>query len=228
MKFWSVLQRRLIAGLVVIAPITATVWVLVWIFRLLDNLLGRFIVPFLQQFLPWRIPLPGLGLLVLFLLLLAVGWIAERAIGSRIVTAWHRLLERIPITRRIYSAANRIVHTVFGKDKRPFKVVVLVEFPSAGRWSVGFMAAEAPMFAKPHIPDAVSVFIPTTPNPTTGFLVMLPRAQVIPVKLSMDEAFTFILSAGAASPDQLGTPAVLEPSGRVQPVAGVGATAGPE
>jgi uncharacterized membrane protein len=119
--------------------------------------------------------IPGLGLLVLFLLLVGMGWAAQRAIGSRIVAWWHTTLERLPLTRRIYGAANRIVRTVFGEESRPFKKVVLVEYPSVGRWSIGFLSAEAPLHAA-HVPGAVSVFVPTTPNPTSGFLVIVPPA----------------------------------------------------
>ncbi|MGH7504802.1 MAG: DUF502 domain-containing protein, partial [Longimicrobiales bacterium] len=142
------------------------------------------------------------GLLCLVLLLLGVGWAAERAIGSRIVNSWHGLLERIPITRRLYSATNRIVRTVLGQDSRPFNAVVLVEYPSPGRWAVGFLAADAPLEMQEHVPEAVSVFVPTTPNPTSGFVVVLSRSRVIRLRMTVDEAFTYILSAGSVRPDQ--------------------------
>jgi uncharacterized membrane protein len=222
-KYWGVIRRRLIAGLVVIAPVTATLWVLWWIFQLLDGLLGRFLYPIIEQVLPWNVPTPGLGLIVLFLLLVSIGWAAERAVGSRMVAAWDRLLERIPITRRIYTAANRIVRAVFGKEKRAFNVVVLIEFPSEGRWSLGFLSADAPAFAQAHIPDSVSVFVPTTPNPTTGFLVMVPRAKVVPIRMTIDEAFTFILSAGSVAPDGMGIPMTFDEAGTVRPTAGLAA-----
>ena len=225
-KLWSLIQRRLIAGLVVVAPVTATLWLLWWVFHLLDGLIGRFVYPLIQRVLPWDIPTPGLGLILLFLLLVGAGWAAERAVGSRIVAAWDRTLERIPITRRIYTAANRIVRSVFGKEKRAFNTVVLVEFPSEGRWSIGFLSADAPPFAQEIVPDSVSVFVPTTPNPTTGFLIMVPRAKIIPVSITIDEAFTFILSAGAVAPDGIGTPASIDRSGEVQPAFGIGAPAG--
>lgn len=194
-------RKNLLAGLVVIAPITATIFVLWWIFQLLDNLVGRWIYPVLP------FPIPGLGLVALLLLLLTVGWLASRAVGGRIVSAWHRMLENIPITRRIYGAANRIVRTLLGTDERPFKTVVLVEFPSAGRWSIGFLSGDAPHVMQAHIPDSVSVFVPTTPNPTTGFLIVVPRTSVRPIDMTIDDAFTFILSAGAvrfdASPETI-------------------------
>jgi uncharacterized membrane protein len=200
----SSIRRHLIAGLIVIAPVTATGFVLWWIFHLLDGLLGRFLYPFLGGLLGRDVfVIPGLGLLVLFLLLVGIGWAAQRAIGSRIVAWWHDTLERLPLTRRIYSAANRMVRTVFGVDAtRPFKKVVLVSYPSDGRFALGFLSGTAPAAILRHVPDAVSVFIPTSPNPTSGFLVIVPAAFTREVDLTIDEAFTYILSAGAVTPDQ--------------------------
>jgi uncharacterized membrane protein len=198
------LRRHLMAGLIVIAPVTATVFVLWWIFQLLDGLLGRFLYPALGGLVGRdTVVIPGLGLLVLFLLLVGVGWAAQRAIGSRVVAWWHATMERLPLTRRIYGAANRIVRTVFGEDSRPFKKVVLVEYPSAGRWSIGFLSAEAPAAMQRHVPGAVSVFVPTTPNPTSGFLVIVPRHLVVELDITVDAAFTFILSAGSVHPDEV-------------------------
>lgn len=204
--FWSrrALRRHLIAGLIVIAPLTATVVVLVWIFRLLDGLLGRFFYPVLTRIFGWYPP--GIGLLALIALLLVVGWIAERAIGSRVIAWWNALLERIPLTRTIYGAANRIVRGVLGEGSRPFKKVVLIQYPAPGRWSLGFLAADAPAGMRRHVEDGVSVFVPTTPNPTSGFVVIVPRRDVIEVDLTVDQAFTFILSAGSVRPDEVPAP----------------------
>src|SRR5690554_2776194 len=189
------LRRRLIAGIVVIAPATVTAVVLWWLFNLVDGLVGQFVYPLLP------FPIPGLGLVMLLLLLFLVGWGAERAVGSRLVAGWSTLLERIPLARRIYAAANSITRTMFGEQERPFKSVVLVEWPAQGRWSIGFLAGNAANSMRRHVVDAVSVFIPTTPNPTTGFLTVVPRASVIELDMTIDQAFTFILSAGAATPE---------------------------
>lgn len=191
-------RRRLIAGLIVIAPVTVTAAVLWWLFNLVDGLLGQFLYPALP------FPIPGLGLVLLLLILFLVGWGAERAVGSRIVAFSQTVFERIPITRRIYGAANRIVRTVFGEDSRPFKAVVLVEWPAPGRWSIGFLAGAAPGAADGAVEDGVSVFMPTTPNPTTGFLTVVSRSAVVEIDMTVDQAFTFILSAGAATPESLG------------------------
>lgn len=196
------IQRHLIAGLIVIAPLSVTVWVLLWIFQWLDGLIGRFIYPAIGSAIGREtLVIPGLGMLVLFLLLLTTGWLAERAIGSRVLIWWNDLLDRTPVVRRIYGAANRIVRTVFGDEAKPFNSVIMCEWPSAGRWSIGFLSAESPHAVRDQLGDMVTVFIPTTPNPTTGFMVMLRRDQVLPIAMSVDEAFTLILSAGAVRPD---------------------------
>jgi uncharacterized membrane protein len=205
----SSVRRHLIAGMVVIAPVTATGFLLWWIFQVLDGLLGRFLYPALAWMVPGqqeRIVIPGLGLIALFLLLVGTGWLAERTIGSRIVNWWHSTLERIPLTRRIYSAANRIVRAVFSENSRPFNQVVLIEYPAAGRWAIAFLSASVPEVMHSQVHDGVAVFMPTTPNPTTGFLVLLPRSHVHAIDMSVDEAFTYILSAGSVRPDNIELP----------------------
>lgn len=212
-------RRHLIAGLIVIAPVTATVFVLWWIFQLLDGLLGRFLYPGLGTLVGRdTVVIPGLGLLVLFLLLVGIGAGAQRAIGSRVVAWWHSMLESFPLTRRIYTAANRIVRTVFGEESRPFKKVILVEYPSPGRWAIGFLSAVAPAAIQEHVPGAISVFVPTTPNPTTGFLIIVPQSLTRDVAMTVDEAFTYILSAGSVSPD--GQTVAAPPASRPVPATG--------
>lgn len=198
-----------------IAPVTVTGIVLWWLFNLVDGLLGQFLYPWLP------FPIPGLGLIALLVLLFLVGWGAERAVGSRLVAGWTTLLERIPLARRIYGAANSITRTMFGDQERPFKSVVLVEWPAQGRWSIGFLAGVAPANMRRHVEDGVSVFIPTTPNPTTGFLTVVPRASIVEMDMTIDQAFTFILSAGAATPDGLPLPARAPRAGYRAPPARV-------
>ena len=188
-------RRHLIAGLIVIAPAGITAYVLWWIFGALDGLLGGFFYAALG------VSIPGLGLVALVLLVVAIGWLAERTIGARAVLWWHGSLERIPLARRIYSASNRIVRTVLGQERSFFHDVVLCEYPSEGRWSLGFLTAPAPHMANDLVQDGVTVFIPTTPNPTSGFLTILSRDKVVAVEMTVEEAFTYILSAGAVSPD---------------------------
>lgn len=190
------LRRDLVAGLIVIAPVGVTAFVLLWIFEWLDGLLGRFLYPAIG------VAVPGLGLLALFVLLILVGWAAQRAVGARVLAWWHAVLERIPLTSRVYSASSRIIRTVFEESPtRPFQEVVLVEYPADGRWAVGFVTAPAPEMVRAAVGDAVTVFIPTTPNPTSGFLIIVPRSKIVPLAMTTEQAFTFILSAGAVRPE---------------------------
>lgn len=202
------IRRRLFEGVLVIAPVFATLYVLWWIFRLLDSVLGRVLYPVLDRFVPWIVH-PGLGIVLLLVLLVLVGWTAEWAVGGRVLAWWQETLERIPVARRVYSAANRIVRTVMSADSRPFKEVVLVEYPSAGRWSIGFLSARAPDVVQVHVEDAIAVFVPTTPNPTSGFIVIVPRSSTVTLPITVDEAFTYILSAGSAQPDSGRGPVVV-------------------
>jgi uncharacterized membrane protein len=192
----SAFRRHLIAGLVVIAPVGVTAFVLWWIFQWLDGLLGRFLYPLL----PWR-QIPGLGLLALVLILVAAGWATERAVGFRVIRWWHGVLERLPLTRRLYIASNRIVRTVFGRERHFLREVVLIEWPSAGRFSIGFLTGTAPASVQTRVVDAATVFIPTAPNPTSGFLVIVPRSDLVPLPWTTEEAFTYLLSAGSVTPD---------------------------
>src|SRR5690606_30039799 len=142
------LRRRLIAGAVVIAPAPVPAVVRWWLFNLVDGLVGPRVYPLLP------VPLPGPGLAMPLPLLFLVGWGAERAVGSRLVAGWSTLLERIPLARRIYAGANRIPRTMFGAQERPFKSVVLVEWPAQGRWSIGFLAGNAANSMRRHVADA--------------------------------------------------------------------------
>ncbi len=187
-------RRHLIAGLIVITPVTVTGFVLWWVFQRVDGLLGRFLYPALG------VRVPGLGLVTLLLGLLVIGWAAERAVGSRILRMWHNLLERIPVARRVYTAANRIIRTVFSDQERPFQEVVMFEYPSPGRWSIGFVAARAPNAVQEGDEERVTVFIPNTPNVASGRLVIVARSLVKPIDLTSDQVFTFALSAGAVTP----------------------------
>ncbi len=192
-----VLRRRLIAGLIIVAPAGVTAAVLVYVFRWLDGILGRYL------YVAFGRPIPGLGLLLLLVLLFVAGWLAERTIGTRVIGFWHASLERIPFARRVYNASNRIVRTMFSGSRSAFREVVLVEYPADGRWSIGFVAGEAPGTARRRLRDAVTVFVPTTPNPTSGWLVIVSRERTVPLAMTLEEAFTYILSAGVVTPAEL-------------------------
>jgi uncharacterized membrane protein len=195
---WSLIRRYLLTGIVVIAPVGVTAYVLWWIFARLDRILGR-----VFQVIGLRIP--GLGLMVLIALVIAVGWAAQQAIGRELITLGKAWLKKFPLTRTIYGAASQIVEQMVGEDRKFFKSCVLVEYPRPGCWAIGFLTSEAAReINETTQEDSLAVFIPTTPNPTSGYLVFLPRKQVVPLKMTVEEGFKLVVSAGTVTPELLG------------------------
>lgn len=188
------LRRYLLEGLALTVPIGATAWILLWLFRSLDGILG----PYLEA-LPGGYA-PGLGIVTLLGLLIVVGWLAERTLGRRATRLWDRTVERVPLVRPLYRGSRRVVQAILGEESRAFKEAVLFEYPQPGMWSVGFVTGSAPTDL-PGIGDvpAVTVFLPTAPNPMSGFLLIVPRSRTFPLAIPPDEALTFVLSMGSAS-----------------------------
>lgn len=196
------LRRYFLVGLVVIAPAGVTVVVLRWIFERLDAILGEPI----QAAIGFRIP--GLGFILLGLVVLVVGWVVHQAVGLRLLRAWNETLVRFPVAGRLYSAASQIVQSVVSDKSRIFKRVVLVPFPTDGIWSVGFVTNDqAPVMSRLVGQPCINVFVPTTPNPTSGLLMVVPRSRVIETDIAIEEAMKFVISAGAVSPVGGTTPA---------------------
>jgi uncharacterized membrane protein len=194
------LRRYFLVGLVVIAPVGLTVLVLRWIFETIDAILGG---P-LQVAIGFRIP--GLGFILLGLVVLAVGWIVHRTVGRRLLHWWNDTVARFPVAGRLYNAASQIVQAVLGEQKRVFKRVVLVPFPSDSLWSVGFVTSEDSGDIGRYLDTpACSVFIPTTPNPTTGFLLVVPKARLRETTMSIEDAVKAIISAGSVTPENVAT-----------------------
>ena len=195
------LRRYFLVGLIVIAPAGVTVVVLRWIFDRLDAILGRPI----QAALGMRIP--GLGFVLLGLVVLGVGWVVHQAVGLRLLRTWNDMLLKFPVAGRLYNAASQIVQSVVSDKSRIFKRTVLVPYPTDGLWAVGFVTNDqAPVMTAIIGEPCVNVFVPTTPNPTSGFLLVIPRARVIETDISIEEAMKFVISAGAVSPQGGATP----------------------
>ncbi|UCC82937.1 MAG: DUF502 domain-containing protein [Gemmatimonadota bacterium] len=199
---FQLLRRYFLTGIVVIAPVGVTAYVLWWIFANLDRILGRL-------FNVIGIRIPGLGLVVLVAIVIGVGWAAHQAVGREFIALGRNWLKRFPLTRTIYSAASQIVEQIVGEDRKFFKACVLVEYPRPGCWAIGFLTSEASgEISDTAQADSVSIFLPTTPNPTSGYIVFLPRAQVRRLDMSVEEGFKLVVSAGAVTPEltqQLGS-----------------------
>lgn len=189
------LRRYVITGLIVIAPIGVTVFVLSWLFQRLDPILGRHIPAIAGR------EIPGLGLLMLLLILVIVGWISQRAVGRRVLSVWNRTLDRVPFASRVHSATAQIVGAVLEREEKLFQHCALIEFPQAGSFALAFETAVAPDEITLAVGEpTVSVFLPTSPNPTSGYLLMLPRHRVRRLEMSVEDGLKLVLSAGVARP----------------------------
>jgi uncharacterized membrane protein len=187
-------RRYFFGGLALVAPIGATLWVLWWLFRRLDGILGPYLDPVLGR------SAPGLGILTLVLALIAVGWLAERTLGRRLTAIWEWTVAHVPVARPVYRGSRRLVEAMVGQDAKAFKEAVLLEYPRRGVWSVAFVTGSTPDDLKDEVgEDGLTVFLPTAPNPMSGFLLVVPREDVRPLAVSTEDAMTFVLSMGSVS-----------------------------
>ncbi len=202
-KLRSRVRNILVAGLLVTLPIAVTIYILVLLFRWVDGLLSPLLFRVLQ--FP-RVPaivwlrehnIPGLGVVVTVALIFFVGLFAKNIIGRRVVASTEELVARIPVARTIYVGAKQILEAVAMPGSKVFKQVVLVECPREGVYTLGFLTNEGSpeVEAKLH-EELVHVFVPTVPNPTTGFLLLVPRKDVVPLNLTIEEGIRIIVSAG--------------------------------
>lgn len=189
------LRRHLITGLIVVAPIAVTIYALLLVFNFLDNLLGGYLRPLVGR------SLPGLGIVALVLLLLVVGWASRKAAGRRLVGWGNSILSRFPVTRKIYNASSQIFQSVLDREEKLFQGVALAEYPMVGSYTLVFVTTAAPRQVEERIGEpAVSVFLPTVPNPTTGYLLILPASRVHMLDLTVEEGLKMVVSAGVAVP----------------------------
>jgi uncharacterized membrane protein len=196
----AALRRWLLAGLLVLVPLIITVWVLNWVIGTLDQTL---------QILPahWQpdrllgIHIPGFGVLLALLIVLVIGAVASNFMGRRLVSWWDALLGRIPIVRSIYSSVKQVSDTLFSENGNAFRKAVLVQWPRPGVWTIAFQTGTPGGDVANHLPDDyLSVYVPTTPNPTGGYFVILKRSDCIELAMSVDEALTYVISMGVVVP----------------------------
>ena len=192
----SSLRNNFIAGVVVLIPIGITLYLTVFIINISSKLIPKEINP--NHYLPYNIP--GLEILIAVFLITIIGWISLSFIGKRLFNFFESILNKIPIIRTIYSAVEQLIET-FTSSKSDKKTVVLVEYPRKGVYAVGFATKEnTGEIKKKAGKELLNVFVPTTPNPTSGFLLMFPKDEVIFLDLSFEEASKFIVSAGSFNP----------------------------
>ncbi|MEQ9642825.1 MAG: DUF502 domain-containing protein [Alphaproteobacteria bacterium] len=195
------LRNWFLTGIVVTAPIAITIylaWVFVaWVDDTITPLIPHKYNP--ETYLPFSVP--GLGLVVVVIFLTFIGFITANLFGRTILAFGERLVNQMPIVRTVYSALKQILETVLKSSSRSFKDVVLVQYPREGIWALAFVTANTEGELTRRLPDElVSIFIPTTPNPTSGFLLFVPRKDCIFLDMSVEEAAKLIISAGVITP----------------------------
>lgn len=194
------LKRYLVAGLLVWAPLGITIWVLHFMVTTLDQIL--LVLPkALQPEILLGYRLPGLGVLAAFAILLLTGIVTANLVGQRLIRFWENILGRIPFVKSIYMSVKQVSDTLLSGQGYAFRKALLVEFPREGCYTIGFLTGTPDRTIAPHLPgDHVSVYVPTTPNPTGGYFVLMPRDRVRELELSVDEALKYIISMGVVAP----------------------------
>ena len=194
------IRRYLLAGLVVWLPILATFGILHFLVELLDKTLSLLPLSYQPEQL-FGVRIPGFGVLVSLVLLFFTGIIATNFFGQRLVIWSEAVLDKIPLVRSIYNTSKQVIQAVFATNSQAFRKVLLVEYPRKGLWSIAFQTGVANSIVSDHIgADMLSIFIPTTPNPTSGFLMMVAKSEVLELTMTVDEALKFIISLGMMQP----------------------------
>lgn len=193
------LKRYFITGFVVAVPIFLTIYVLVVLFRFIDGILGRFLNLYLKETVGFYIP--GLGFLLFFLIIAVIGFLAGRFFGHRIFPRLEKWFSSLPLISKIYPTFKQIVQFVAAQKEFGFKKVVLVEYPGKGIWSMGFLTNEEfKQIGETLSKQMVSVFIPSSPNPLTGYVIFLPKEEIKFVDISISDALKIIISGGVFKP----------------------------
>ena len=206
-SMFSGLRASFLTGLVVIAPVGLTIWFMWSLIGFVDG----FVLPLVPyNFNPEKyigINLRGVGVIIFLIFTIFVGWIAKGLIGRSLIAYAESLVERMPVVRTIYSGIKQISETVFAQSERSFEKACMIQYPRKGIWAIGFISTTAKGEVADHPETAdemLSIFLPTTPNPTSGFLLFVPKEDVIELDMSIEDAAKLVISAGLVYPGQNG------------------------
>jgi uncharacterized membrane protein len=202
------MKRYFITGLLIWIPLVITLWVLQLIVSTMDQSLQ--LLP--TQFQPHAFfgrQVPGLGALLTLLIVFGTGVLASNILGQRLLSLGEYVLGRIPVVKTIYNSVKQVSDTLFAPGGQAFRKALLIQYPRHGSWTIAFLTGKPGGDVANHLKgDYVSVYVPTTPNPTSGFFLMMPRAEVVELDMSVDEAMKYVISMGVATPGSTAVRAV--------------------
>ena len=202
LKLLTRLRNYLISGLLFWIPLILTIIVIKFFLEFVDGLIP-------QEYLPEAVfnletSIPGSGIILLFLIILITGILVTNILGRRLVALWERLLNRIPGFRNIYNILKKVSDTVLNTSSQSFKKAFLIQYPSKGIWVIAFQSGDYRGEAESIIgEEIINLFVPTTPNPTSGFFVLIPKKDAFELDVSVEEAFKLVISAGVVTPDSV-------------------------
>jgi uncharacterized membrane protein len=206
------MRKYFITGLLILVPLAITLWVLNLIIGTMDQSL--LLLP-----VAWRpetligFSIPGLGTILTLLIIFLTGLATRNFIGRRLVMLWEAVLRRIPVVSSIYSSVKQVSDTLFSSSGNAFRKAVLVQYPRQGSWTIAFVTGVPGGDVRNHLQgDYVSIYVPTTPNPTSGFFLMVPRADTIELNMNVDEALKYIVSMGVVAPEHFENKILIDPN----------------
>ena len=198
------LRAYFLTGLVIAAPLVLTITITWWIVQWIDNFVDPFIPPIYRPDSYLRFSIPGFGLIVAVAVITLLGFVTRSYVGHRLVIFSEGILGRMPIVRSLYRGLKQMFETVVSSRANAFRTVGLIEYPRQGLWAIVFLAAETKGEIEHHLNETVSVFLPTTPNPTSGFLLFVKRSEVTILDMTLEEAAKLVISGGLVTPDYIG------------------------
>ena len=201
-------KKYMLTGLMVWLPLAITIWVLSWLVKSLDGVLSSVlfgitaVAPENMAPMIGRLrDIPGLGVLIVATFMLVTGALVSNVAGRWLLKQWDGLFTRIPIVKSIYNSVKKVSDTLFSSNGNAFRTAMLIQYPRAGSWTIAFQTGVPTGEVASHLgADFVSVYVPTTPNPTSGFFLMVPRADVVELDMSVDQALTYVISMGSVPP----------------------------
>jgi len=194
------MKKYFITGLLIWIPLAITIWVLKLVVDVLDHSL--LLLPAALHTENWLgVHIPGLGAILTILIVFITGVFATNFFGAQLVELWHEILHRIPVVNSIYSSVKQISDTLFSSSGQAFRKALLVQWPQEGMWTIAFLTGTPGAGVAKHLPpDSVAVYVPTTPNPTGGYFVIIARKNVIELDMSVDQALKYVISMGVVPP----------------------------